>query len=339
MSQSPFVTLSRNIFYAAPSTESAIEKFYTKQIGMAKIDCNVKDSAVYNFDSKKLNPAAQQFIYSSSFKSSKQESKPAYWKIGLTMANLDEYRNTLVKEHGINVSNAQQFEDIGYLCHLSDPMGNGLELLQHTMKMGNNKNNDNKVNDKKGSSHGTCTGQITIRISKEKESFFFYQNILGMQLLSVQKVNKYNFVLYFFGYNNIKSNDENDSKENENKNKNDNGFKSMVESREWLWQQPYTTLEFVYNYGKSEYALPQENELGWQGIVIESIWTPQETLDYLKSKCYQYDIKFDCKQLDSQKDQIARCIIGTNAKESVVKIKDPSGNPIFIHCKPDKKLG
>ena len=35
-------------------------------------------------------------------------------------------------QSGITVSNPSQFLDIGYLCHLTDPEGRSIELLQHS---------------------------------------------------------------------------------------------------------------------------------------------------------------------------------------------------------------
>ena len=56
-----------------------------------------------------------------------------YWKIGLAMPNVTLARNELVKK-GISVSKPSQFMDIGFLCHLNDPEGYSIELLQHTFE-------------------------------------------------------------------------------------------------------------------------------------------------------------------------------------------------------------
>ena len=342
MTQIPFVKLSRNLFQALPSMKSSLDEFYTQRLGMTRTDCNHNDSSLYNFSSKTLNCASQQFIYSSSFdgrepdtEETTRRSNPAYWKIGLTVPDVNKFRSKLTTKYDITVSNPRQIEDIGYLCHLKDPMGNGLEILQHTMELGNNTDINTStskysknINSSSLNLNPICIGQITLRIGKDKESVLFYQNILGMQLLSVQKCDKYNFLLYFFGYDGINTNNNSGARDY-------NYFESVVESREWLWQQPYTTLELVYNYDKNEYILPKENQVGWQGIVIESEWNINQTKEYLQSKCYQYGIEFQCQQLDSD-DQIVRCIQDANGKQSnksILKIKDPSGNPIFVHCK------
>ena len=53
-----------------------------------------------------------------------------YWKIGITLPDLDQAAEWL-RRAGINVSRPAQFRDIGYMCHLSDPEGFSIELLQH----------------------------------------------------------------------------------------------------------------------------------------------------------------------------------------------------------------
>ena len=56
-----------------------------------------------------------------------------YWKIGLALPNVTLARDELVKK-GISVSKPAQFMDIGFLCHLNDPEGYSIELLQHTFE-------------------------------------------------------------------------------------------------------------------------------------------------------------------------------------------------------------
>ena len=53
-----------------------------------------------------------------------------YWKIGVTLPDVDLARESLMAA-GIEVSAPRQFRDIGYLCHVEDPDGFQIELLQH----------------------------------------------------------------------------------------------------------------------------------------------------------------------------------------------------------------
>ena len=78
----------------------------------------------------------------------------------------------------------------------------------------------------------TCLiGQITLRCSNIEKSLEFYQEILGMKLLSIQQVEAYGFTLYFLAFT-----DETPPNEDLN----------SIEIREWLWQRPYTTLELQH---------------------------------------------------------------------------------------------
>jgi len=54
----------------------------------------------------------------------------AYWKIGVTLADVDVARERLTTL-GVQVTDHGQFHDIGYLCHLDDPDGYCIGLLQH----------------------------------------------------------------------------------------------------------------------------------------------------------------------------------------------------------------
>ena len=59
-----------------------------------------------------------------------QPSSDVYWKIGLSLADVDTARSKLVRQD-VEVTSPRQFRDIGYMCHLSDPFGFSLEMLQH----------------------------------------------------------------------------------------------------------------------------------------------------------------------------------------------------------------
>lgn len=83
-------------------------------------------------------------------------------------------------------------------------------------------------------------GQITTRITEPTQSLDFYQKVLGMKLLSIQPVKRYNFTLYFLAY----------TEETP-----PNADLEAVENREWLWQRPYTTLELQHRWGSEPGSL------------------------------------------------------------------------------------
>jgi lactoylglutathione lyase len=156
--------------------------------------------------------------------------KAGYWKIGITLGDVDLAREYLV-DSGMVVSEPRQFLDIGYLCHLNDPDGYSIELLQHRFS----------------ENHQPCSpqpnynlrsiptfGQITLRIKDPDKSLNFYTQGFGMRLLSRQIVEAYRFTLYFLAYTEEQP-----------------PFPDIddVRNREWLWQRPYTVLELQHVWG------------------------------------------------------------------------------------------
>ena len=53
-----------------------------------------------------------------------------YWKIGVCVSDLELARTRIMRK-GVQVSAPSQFMEVGFLCHLSDPCGFTIELLQH----------------------------------------------------------------------------------------------------------------------------------------------------------------------------------------------------------------
>ena len=45
-----------------------------------------------------------------------------YWKIGLSLADVDTARSKLLRQD-VEVTSPRQFRDIGYMCHLCDLFG------------------------------------------------------------------------------------------------------------------------------------------------------------------------------------------------------------------------
>ena len=208
--------------------------------------------------------------------------------------------------NGIEVGEASQFMDIGYLCHLYDPAGFNIELLQHTFESNFDKEkiqsmiNKNKY--KLGSNEVTMS-QITLRVCDIEQSLFFYQQIMGMTYLSRQAVDIYGFKIYFLGYPMNENETEMMPKPND---------LDAVENREWLWQRPYTTLELQHRWKTpvSKYMLAKDDETGWQGIVFQSKLNVMETKKYLK----QFDIAVEWKDT------------------YLLKCDDPDGYPLLIEC-------
>ena len=124
-------------------------------------------------------------------------------------------------------------------------------------------------------------GQITLRIVNAATSLAFYTEILGMKLLSRQKVSYINRATVYL--NRLLSNSENFQVE-------DYGFElyflsavseeeaakmpdpkdlDSVENREWLWQREYTTLELQHRLKRTK-LLSQTplDEPGFRGFAV-----------------------------------------------------------------------
>ena len=153
-----------------------------------------------------------------------QSRADRYWKIGITLPNVDMAVAQL-RARGVEVSDPRQFQDIGYMAHLIDPAGCQIELLQHDFE-GNRPVDAGDADAPLGG--GARIGQITLRTDDLDASLAVWRDQLGMKLLSVQPVEGFGFTLYFLGF----TDDVPPG----------SGLEDVTH-REWLWKRPYTTLE------------------------------------------------------------------------------------------------
>lgn len=183
-----------------------------------------------------------------------------YWKIGITLPNVDIACDQL-RRAGLTVSEPRQFEDIGYMCHLADPEGFSIELLQHKFAA----NREREAGDRSQKlGGGARIGQITLRTTDIESALAFYRDRLGMRLLSIQPLKAYGFTLYFLAF----TEEQPPQSDLE-----------AVENREWLWMRPYTTLELQYLLNEDlPPKLPNRNTPGFAGLLISSAEKNVETL-------------------------------------------------------------
>ncbi|CAF0850631.1 unnamed protein product [Rotaria sp. Silwood1] len=271
------LTLAHHILRVKDSNE--LIKFYVDNFGME----NVKISTPYlpynvnvlgykiNYDenfNKASNtlpsPTLLEFHHNDSSANTStlvnSGASKVYWKIGITLYDVD-YARQILQSKQVNTTDASQFEDIGYLCHLKDPNGFCIELLQHdfdtTFKAKISKSGKQPPSDNFPLGYPSCIGQITLNTSDMDKTQRFYQDLLGMKLLSIQEVSRFDFTLYFFAWT------------NEDPPKSD--IKDAIVNREWLWKRPYTTIE-IRHFNSSRQIPPfrdlQQNEIGFEGIRI-----------------------------------------------------------------------
>ncbi|MBO9447686.1 VOC family protein [Ruegeria sp. R14_0] len=171
-----------------------------------------------------------------------------YWKIGITVPDVD-LAAAFLRGKGIEVSDPKQFLDIGYMCHLKDPEGFVIELLQHDFE-GNRPEN---AADPDAPFAEACIGQITLRTGyiAAEDAFCRAQ---GMRLLSMQDVAPYGFDLHFYAFTDDVP---------------PNADLWAVENREWLWKRAYTTLEFQHVAGARFANVPD-----YRGLEVEGLAAP-----------------------------------------------------------------
>ena len=277
-----------------PNTKiDGLKKFYTKVLGMNHVLSWDPEESIDSFEIPQHHPKYPECLQKHNSINLKFVSKPylgpyraskedLYWKIGLALNDVNAAVDTInkvlesseeIKNTNNPVQHGNQFFDIGYLTHLSDPCGFSIELLQTTFEQNNDlrtqlikdvikeedevidtlKTQQSSKSNKKQpesnpsllSSQPFIIGQITTRITNPENSLKFYTNTLKMKLLSIQEVKQYKFTLYFFGYTSEDPPQKDDLRH--------------VDNREWLWQRKYTTLELQWrwdskslNHGKED---------------------------------------------------------------------------------------
>ena len=199
-----------------------LAQFYTQYFGLSVI--KIQDELRLSYGKQGAYLALRQAPSSTPYQMTPTDQ---YWKIGITLPDLDLAYQQL-NDKGINISEPQQFRDIGYLCHVTDPEGFTIELLQHTFEEAPLA----KPGDpEKPLGGGAKIGQITLRTTNIKQELSYYQQQLGMRLLSIQPVTVYGFTLYFLAFTQEVPPDPD---------------LQAVSNRPWLWQRPYTTLEIQH---------------------------------------------------------------------------------------------
>ena len=129
-----FLTRAR---YGVPDPER-LAKFYVEALGMS-VHQDHHQSEIWRVGyprrgSDTANPEDGslwlEFHPSGGVAVPKSGRDDPYWKIAISVENVD-LAAACLERRGISTSEPGQFEDVGYLCHLEDPAGLGIEILQH----------------------------------------------------------------------------------------------------------------------------------------------------------------------------------------------------------------
>lgn len=158
------------------------------------------------------------------------ERPMGYWKIGLTVRDIGRAYGVLA-DSGVRVGDPpQRFQDIARLCHLEDPDGYCIELIERSGDL---------PLPATASPLGSLPvwSQITLRVKNPAASLAFYRDLLGMRLLARMPVPDYRFTLYFLAFTDETPPDRD---------------LEALSNRDWLWNRPYVTLELQHRWGTEQ---------------------------------------------------------------------------------------
>ena len=211
-------------------------EFYQQKLGMTVVSRYQQDGRDcyllgYPRDTDQEPPTLLELQSDAGFQRN-ADAPMGYWKIAISVVDVDLARQRLL-DKGVSVTPARQVPDVAYLCHLADPDGHCIELIQHRFA-----DNHQPVVPDPAFALGSAAvfSLITYRVKDPQPSLAFYQQ-LGMRLLSRQDVEFAGFTLYFLGYTDDVLPDPDIC---------------AVGNREWLWQRPYTQIELQHNWGTEQ---------------------------------------------------------------------------------------
>ncbi len=181
----------------------------------------------------------------------------SFWKFTVFSDEIGLLRDKIVNA-GVAVSEPVQFGTIGYLCHLHEPGGNEIELLQRTFK----------DNPRSPTERQDALGLITLRVQNAAESARFYTETLGMRALSEMSVDDGRvdpFDLSFFAFA-AQAPPPSEL--------------SHVDNREWLYQRPYTIVELQHYRNRQDrlHSLG-DTDIGLAAIALQHLPRPLRSPD------------------------------------------------------------
>lgn len=196
-----------------------LQAFYGELLGMQSF--GGANEPVFGFDAGQCCLAFRETASAPH----KPKQHDFYWKIGITLRDLDTAVSYL-RSMGAQVTDPIQFLDIGYMAKLIDPNGFIIELLQQGFE-----GNQTPAPDAHPIAAQATLAHITLRVTDLAAARHFFEERLGMRLMSVQPVNEYAFCLYFYAWSDEALPDPD--------------LKSVA-NREWLWARPYAFIELQH---------------------------------------------------------------------------------------------
>ena len=242
--------ISCNILRVKPTEAHLLKSFYKDIIGMAYNKVVGKNCIRHHFLFNHQDPKTA-ICFEECEQFTKNIEHSGYWKIGITLEDVDEAINFVNLKTQQNFNLGSQFEKIGFLSHIGDSLGYSIEFLQHNFLTNFLKPScveRSLLNQSKSAPPNF--GQITIRCKDAKSSCEFYSNVLGMQLVSIQPSENYPFTLYFFAYTDLIPPNSKDLE--------------AVENREWLWKQPFAQVELQHRHNlKKDFEYTTNDKQGY----------------------------------------------------------------------------
>lgn len=189
------------------------------------------------------------------------EANDFYWKIGITLRDLDA-AVAYLRGRGLTVPDPRQFRDIGYMSKLNDPNGFAIELLQQGFE-----GNSRPAGEGHPVGGQAILAHITLRITDLAAARSFCEETLGLRLISVQPVEPFGFCLYFYCWSDEAL---------------PNADLQAIENREWLWRRPYTLLELQHLESDGvEVHRAEHHVSGFGGFAFGDSDDPNADLSYI----------------------------------------------------------
>ncbi len=194
-----------------------------------------------------------------------------YWKIGIAVPDIHTARKRLLQS-GIETGAVFTVPDVATLCHLKDPEGYCIELLEYS-------------SDTAADSDLALGGEArlllsTYRVKDPQRSLEYYRQ-QGWHLLSRQKITSRRMTLYFLApVNESLPVDDIDA----------------IENRDWLWQRPYTLIEWQHIWGtenSESFSFNTDISGGFAGLVLQEHSTVSEISHLTDPDGYRLQLQSD----------------------------------------------